>query len=76
MEGWNTVPGKKIKKFFPTWGQNAQPGRIVPVFVWQHLYCQMFCPKELKKMIKRNIFVFTSLSQMQIAEGQRIRASQ
>ncbi|KFP85868.1 OTU domain-containing protein 4, partial [Acanthisitta chloris] len=25
MEGWNTVPGKKIKKFFPTWGQNAQP---------------------------------------------------
>ncbi|KFV88728.1 OTU domain-containing protein 4, partial [Struthio camelus australis] len=24
MEGWNTVPGKKIKKFFPTWGQNAQ----------------------------------------------------
>ncbi|XP_065592443.1 OTU domain-containing protein 4 isoform X2 [Cyrtonyx montezumae] len=25
MEGWNTVPGKKMKKFFPTWGQNAQP---------------------------------------------------
>uniref|UniRef100_A0A8D0KRU3 ubiquitinyl hydrolase 1 n=1 Tax=Strix occidentalis caurina TaxID=311401 RepID=A0A8D0KRU3_STROC len=25
MEGWNTVPGKKIKKFFSTWGQNAQP---------------------------------------------------
>ncbi|KAM3671856.1 OTU domain-containing protein 4 isoform 6-T6 [Ammospiza maritima maritima] len=25
MEGWNTVPGKKIKKFYPTWGQNAQP---------------------------------------------------
>ncbi|XP_075277166.1 OTU domain-containing protein 4 isoform X3 [Opisthocomus hoazin] len=25
MEGWNTVPGKKIKKFFPAWGQNAQP---------------------------------------------------
>ncbi|XP_008935377.1 PREDICTED: OTU domain-containing protein 4, partial [Merops nubicus] len=25
MEGWNTVPGKKIKKFFPTWGQNSQP---------------------------------------------------
>uniref|UniRef100_A0A672V0X6 OTU deubiquitinase 4 n=1 Tax=Strigops habroptila TaxID=2489341 RepID=A0A672V0X6_STRHB len=25
MEGWNTVPGKKTKKFFPTWGQNAQP---------------------------------------------------
>ncbi|XP_061847941.1 OTU domain-containing protein 4 isoform X2 [Colius striatus] len=25
MEGWNTVPGKKIKKFFPTWGQNTQP---------------------------------------------------
>ncbi|KFQ42391.1 OTU domain-containing protein 4, partial [Nestor notabilis] len=25
MEGWNTVPGKKIKKFFPTWGPNAQP---------------------------------------------------
>lgn len=25
MEGWNTVPGKKIKKYFPTWGQNAQP---------------------------------------------------
>ncbi|XP_021251117.1 OTU domain-containing protein 4 isoform X2 [Numida meleagris] len=25
MEGWNTVSGKKMKKFFPTWGQNAQP---------------------------------------------------
>ncbi|NXS06385.1 OTUD4 protein, partial [Neodrepanis coruscans] len=25
MEGWNTVPGKKIKKFFPAWGQSAQP---------------------------------------------------
>ncbi|NXC48958.1 OTUD4 protein, partial [Penelope pileata] len=26
MEGWNTVPGKKIKKFYPqAWGQNAQP---------------------------------------------------
>ncbi|KFV08642.1 OTU domain-containing protein 4, partial [Pterocles gutturalis] len=25
MEGWNTVPGKKMKKLFPTWGQNAQP---------------------------------------------------
>uniref|UniRef100_A0A8B9FC74 Uncharacterized protein n=1 Tax=Amazona collaria TaxID=241587 RepID=A0A8B9FC74_9PSIT len=25
MEGWNTVPGKKTKKFFPAWGQNAQP---------------------------------------------------
>ncbi|NWH62705.1 OTUD4 protein, partial [Geococcyx californianus] len=25
MEGWNTVPGKKMKKFFPTWGPNAQP---------------------------------------------------
>ncbi|KFV04284.1 OTU domain-containing protein 4, partial [Tauraco erythrolophus] len=25
MEGWNTVPGKKRKKFFPTWGHNAQP---------------------------------------------------
>ncbi|XP_010007236.1 PREDICTED: OTU domain-containing protein 4 isoform X2 [Chaetura pelagica] len=25
MEGWNTVPGKKMKKFFTTWGQNAQP---------------------------------------------------
>ncbi|NXM77734.1 OTUD4 protein, partial [Serilophus lunatus] len=25
MEGWNTVPGKKMKKFFPAWGQNAQP---------------------------------------------------
>lgn len=37
MEGWNTVPGKKIKKFFPTWGQNAQPGKIEPIFVWQNL---------------------------------------
>ncbi|XP_063271432.1 OTU domain-containing protein 4 isoform X3 [Prinia subflava] len=25
MEGWNTVPGKKMKKFYPAWGQNAQP---------------------------------------------------
>ncbi|KAM6301301.1 OTU domain-containing protein 4 isoform 2-T2 [Aegotheles albertisi] len=25
MEGWNTVPGKKMKKFFSSWGQNAQP---------------------------------------------------
>lgn len=49
MEGWNTVPGKKIKKFYPTWGQNAQPGRTLPVFVWQNLLCHMFCHKKLKK---------------------------
>ncbi|KAJ7395828.1 OTU domain-containing protein 4 [Pitangus sulphuratus] len=57
MEGWNTVPGKKIKKFFPTWGQNAQPGRTVPVFVWQDLSL-MFCPKELKKMIEKSLACF------------------
>lgn len=26
MEAWNTVSGKKIKKFPPTCGQNVQPG--------------------------------------------------
>lgn len=47
MEGWNTVPGKKMKKFFPTWGQNAQPGRTMPAFLWWNL-CRMFCPREMK----------------------------
>lgn len=47
MEGWNTVPGKKMKKFFPTWGQNAQPGRTIPVFLWRNL-CHVFYPKEMK----------------------------
>lgn len=49
MEGWNTVPGKKMKKFFPTWGQNAQPGRTKPVFVVRY-----FVPKNLKNSNNNN----------------------